>query len=62
MSVKEQKPEFYNLGSLAGASTERKKILAIIEELRMDPKPGMVGDYLYVDDLIDYIQNGINPL
>ena len=61
MTVKEQKPEFYNLGALAGAAHEQEKILKIIERIKMEAKPGMVGEFLYVEDLIDYIKNGVDP-
>lgn len=33
MSIKEQKPEGYNLGALAGRQFERERIIKMIEEL-----------------------------
>lgn len=36
-------------------------LMKIIERIKMEAKPGMVGDFLYVEDLIDYIKNGIDP-
>lgn len=34
MSVKEQKPEGYNLGAVAGAAHERERIIQILEKER----------------------------
>lgn len=40
---------------------EADRVIAYIEELRTDPNPGMAGDYLYCDDLIDYIKDDLEP-
>lgn len=61
MSIKEQKPEFYNLGALEGSNHMKNKIMKIIEEIKMPAEPGMVSDYLYVSDLIHYLENGVDP-
>lgn len=36
---------------------ESEKVLSFIEELRQEKEQGMVADYLFCNDLIDYIEN-----
>lgn len=62
-----QKAMFYladEIRRLGGTpnSMEVSTVLAFIEELRQDPERGMVADYLFCDDLIDYITNDREPL
>lgn len=41
---------------------QRSTVLSFVEELRQDKEQGMAGDYLFCDDLIDYINNDREPL
>lgn len=52
----------YRSGVQTGRSEIREKVLAYIKELRQDKELGMAADYLFCDDLIDYIENDRNPL
>ena len=40
---------------------DRNTVISFIEELRQDPEPHMAGDYLFCDDLIDYIKSDLEP-
>lgn len=40
---------------------ERDSVLSYIQELTQEPEPGMVSDYLFSKDLIEYIATDMEP-
>lgn len=41
---------------------ERDRVLSFIEELTQEAEPGMVADYLFTKDLIDYINADLEAI